>query len=152
MSISLGCLWGCREAVGVVEIMRGGRQDVVFGGGRLGTVSVGEPARKQDTTSRELKAKYGDMENPPGFIRLCKPSLIIGTYPKGEKVGPLSSVLSPKPKSDLKNRMLTPTILTVLCYLNNLKPNLYLLSTPPLHDSPCFLCLLYSPWTVKLHV
>lgn len=36
------------------------------------------------------------------------------TYPKGAKGGTLCSVLSPKPKSDLKNRMLTPTILIVL--------------------------------------
>lgn len=56
-------------------MMREKRQDVVFGGGRLGTVSMGEPAKKEHTTSREeLYAKYGNLENPRGFIRLCKPS------------------------------------------------------------------------------
>lgn len=34
-------------------MMRESRQKVVFGGGRLGTVSVGDPAKKQNTTSRE---------------------------------------------------------------------------------------------------
>lgn len=104
----------------------------------------------QHTTSREeIKAKYSDLENPRGFSRLRKPILIIGTYPKWGKVGPLCSVLSPKPRSDFKNRMLTPTILTVFRYLNNLKPNVYLLSTAPLHDSPCFLWRLCMPSTVK---
>lgn len=34
-------------------MMRESRQEVVFGRGKLGTVSVGEPARKEHTTSRE---------------------------------------------------------------------------------------------------
>lgn len=52
-------------------MMRESRQ--VFGGERLGTVSVGGSVRKQHTTSREeLKAKYGHLENPPGFIGLRK--------------------------------------------------------------------------------
>lgn len=131
-------------------MMRESRQDVVVGGERLGTVSVGGSVRKQHTTSgEELKAKYGNLENPPGFIGLRrKPGLITGTYPKEEKVRLLCSVLSPKPRSDFKNRKLTPTILTIHCHLNNLKPDLHLLSTAPSRDSPCFLCWLHLPSTV----
>ena len=33
-------------------MMRESRQDVLLGGGRLGTVTVGEPAKKANTTSR----------------------------------------------------------------------------------------------------
>lgn len=59
----------------------------MFGGERLGTVGVGGSVRKQRTTSREeLKAKYGNLENPPGFIGLREPGLITGTHPKEEKV------------------------------------------------------------------
>lgn len=101
------------------------------------------------TRSRHgVKAKYGNLDNPRGFICLHKPALIIRTYPKEEKVRLLCSVLSPKPRSDCKNRMLTPTILTRLCYPNNLKPDSYLLSTAPLLDRPCFLCLLHLPSTM----
>lgn len=129
-----------------MEMMRESRQ--VFGGERLGTVSVGGSVRKQHTTSREeLKAKYGHLENPPGSIGLRKPGSITGTYPKEEKVRLLCSVLSPKPRSDFKNRMLTPTILTRRCHLNNLKPDSYLLSIAPLRGSPCFLCWLHLPST-----
>lgn len=35
-------------------MMRESSQEVVFGGGRLGTVSVGEPARKEHTSREEL--------------------------------------------------------------------------------------------------
>lgn len=112
----------------------------MFGGKRLGTVSMGGSVRKQHTTSREeLKAKKGNLENPPGFIGPRKPGLISGTYPEEEKVRLLCSVFSPNPRSDFKNRMLTPTILTIRCHLNNLKPDL--------RDSPCFLCWLHLPST-----
>lgn len=40
-----------------MEMMRESRRDVVFRGGRLGTISVGEPARKEHTTSREENSR-----------------------------------------------------------------------------------------------
>lgn len=40
------------------------------------------------------------------------------THLRGENGGALCSVSTPKPKSDLKNKMLTPTILIMLCQLN----------------------------------
>lgn len=86
-------------------------------------------------------------KNPPGSIGLRKPGLTTATHPKEEKVRLLCSVLSPKPRSDFKNRKLTPTILTTRRHLNNLKPGLCLLPTAPLRDSPCFLCWLHLPST-----
>lgn len=59
------------------------------------------------------------------------------TYLKAEKDGALCSVASPKPRSDLKNRKLTPTILRAPCHLNHMK------CVSSVHDCPCFSCLLY---------
>lgn len=97
-------------------------QEVVFGGGRWGRnggtvtllrlLSVGAPAGEGTQ----------DINRGPCAASILKTHSAVlehhRTYLRGENGGALCSVSTPKPKSDLKNKMLTPTILIVLCQLN----------------------------------
>lgn len=68
-------------------------------------------------TKHQQKAECGDVQKPI----LKTHSTVLEhhrTYLRGENGGALCSVSTPKPKSDLKNKMLTLTILIVLCQLN----------------------------------
>lgn len=82
-----------------------------------GTACRGGNTRHQQT-GRNKKAKPGHLEHPPRTRFPLRQRSEMETYPTGEKGGALCSGLSPKPKSDLKNKMLTPTILITLCCLN----------------------------------
>lgn len=68
------------------------------------------------------------------------------TYPWGDKGGSPHSESTPRPKSDLKNKRLTPTILMTLHSLDELKLNARL---HRYDGSPCFRRLLYE---VQWHV
>lgn len=122
--------WGCRrrsgELSGVVEVKRESRKDVYRGRwwvtvrgmvSSLPLLGVGEPAGEKihntnigQSITREPSRAIWKKTLRTHFNKWN----LMETYPKGEKGGALCSVLSPKPKSDLKNRTLSPTILIVL--------------------------------------
>lgn len=129
-SLRCASLWGCGRRCGelgdVLEVRGESGQEVVFGGGRSGRnggtvtllrlLSVGAPAGEGTQNI-----------NRGPSAAMCKKTILKThsavlehhrTYLRGENGGALCSVSTPKPKSDLKNKMLTPTILIVLCQLN----------------------------------
>lgn len=117
-----GCGRRCGELGDVLEVRRESGQEVVFGGGRWGRnggtvtllrlLSVGAPAAGEGTQN---------INRGPRAASILKTRSAVlehhRTYLRGENGGALCSVSTPKPKSDLKNKMLTPTILIVLCQL-----------------------------------
>lgn len=146
-----------------MEGRREGRRKVVVSGRRWGRgrgtvtslclLSVGGPAGGGNTKHQQTDQNKRPVQKAlRGHTPLSSIRKMTETYLKAEKDGALCSVSSPKPSSDLKNKMLTPTILRTLCHLNDMKMKMKLLSSIPLHDSPCFPCLLYLPSAVKQHV
>lgn len=123
---------------------RDGGREVVLGGGRCGTsgddllrlLSVGAPA----VGGRHRNIIGGSGHTHSASRPCCR------TYPGGENGGSTHSESTPRPKSDLKNKRLTPTILMTLRSLDKSKLNARLQGRG---GSPCFRRLLSE---VQWHV